>query len=112
MKKSLILIIWLGLTLLISPYSFAEASRVEIKTTKENGYYLTVNNKPFLIKGIIYNPTPICRGYDYEFFNDASKQWLVDGKLMKEAGINCIRIYSTGEDLDKVKAFINEMYNK
>jgi len=112
MKKSLILIIWLGITLFISPYLFAEASRVEIKTTKENGYYLTVNNKPFLIKGIIYNPTPICRGYDYEFFNDASKQWLVDGKLMKEAGINCIRIYSTGEDLDKVKAFINEMYNK
>jgi len=71
-----------------------------------------VNKKPFLVKGVIYNPTPICKGYDYEFFNDSSKQWLIDGKLMKDAGINCVRIYSTGEDLDKVKVFINEMYTR
>ncbi|MCK9615149.1 MAG: glycosyl hydrolase [Candidatus Omnitrophica bacterium] len=112
MKKSLILIICLGLNLFISLSLFAEASKVAIKTTEEGGYYLTVDNKPFLIKGIIYNPTPICKGYDYEFFTDTNKQWLIDGKLMKDAGINCVRIYSTGEDLDKVKAFINEMYTK
>ena len=92
--------------------SSAEPSKVEIKRTDDGGYYLTVDKKPFLIKGVIYNPTPICKGYDYEFFNDSNKQWLIDGKLMKEAGINCVRIYSTGEDLDKVKAFVNEMYTK
>jgi len=100
------------LNLFAQPSSFAEPSKVEIKTTKEGGYYLTVNKKPFLIKGIIYNPTPICKGYDYDFFNDTNKQWLIDGKLMKEAGINCVRIYSTGENLDKVKEFVNEMYTK
>lgn len=112
MKKILSLVICLCLNLFAQPSSFAEPSKVEIKTTKEGGYYLTVDKKPFLIKGIIYNPTPLCKGYDYDFFNDTNKPWLIDGKLMKEAGINCVRIYSTGEDLDKVKQFVNEMYTK
>jgi len=112
MKKILALVICLCLNLFIQLSLSAEPSRVEIKRTDDGGYYLTVNKKPFLVKGVIYNPTPICKGYDYEFFNDNSKQWLIDGKLMKDAGINCVRIYSTGEDLDKVKAFINEMYTK
>lgn len=112
MKKNLILAICLSLNLIIQASLFAEPSKVEVKTTEEGGYYLTVSSKPFLIKGIIYNPTPICEGYDYEVFTDINKPWLVDGKLMKEAGINCVRIYSTGENLDKVKEFINEMYTK
>jgi len=112
MKKILILAICLCSNLFFHSSLFAEPSKIEIKRTDDGGYYLTVNKKPFLIKGVIYNPTPICQGYDYEFFNDKNKQWLVDGKLMKDAGINCIRIYSTGEDIDKVKEFINEMYTK
>lgn len=112
MKKSLSLIICFCLNFVISTSLFAEPSKVKIEPTEEGGYYLTVDNNPFLIKGIIYNPTPICKGYDYEFFIDANKPWLVDGKLMKEAGINCVRIYSTGKDLDKVNEFINEMYTQ
>jgi len=112
MRKILSFATFLSLTLCFQTFLSAEPSKVEIKTVPEGGYYLTVNSKPFLVKGIIYNPTPICKGYDYVFFADKEKQWLVDGKLMKEAGINCVRIYSTGEDLDKVKEFINEMYTK
>ena len=111
MKKNIIILLsCLYFTFFMASAAFAEASKIEIKTTPEKGYYLTVDSKPFLIKGVIYNPTPICKGYDYEFLLDTSKPWLVDGKLMQESGINCVRIYSTGEDLGKVKEFIHDMY--
>ncbi|MCP4653246.1 MAG: hypothetical protein GY858_07680 [Candidatus Omnitrophica bacterium] len=96
--------------LLFNCYAFS--SSVEIKTTKDNGYYLEVDGKPFIMKGVIYNPVPIGKGYDYDFFTDKNKPWLVDGKLMKEMGINCVRLYSAGKDLDAVKSFISDMYEK
>lgn len=113
MKKNIVRIfICAYFSFFLASVALAEPSMIEIKTTPEKGYYLTVDNKPFLIKGVIYNPTPICKGYDYEFLSDTSKPWLVDGKLMQEAGINCVRIYSTGQDLGKVKEFIHDMYEK
>lgn len=87
------------------------ATEVEIKKTEEGGYTLFVEGKPFLIKGVIYNPTPIGKGYDYDLFSDSTKPWILDGKLMKEAGINTVRIYSCrGSDLEKVKQFIRDLY--
>lgn len=88
------------------------ASKIEIVQNKEKGYTLLVDKTPFLIRGVSYSPTPIGQGYKYNFFSDENKPWLVDGKLMKEAGINCVRIYSTGDDLEKVKQFIKDMYEK
>ncbi len=87
------------------------STQVTIKKLEEGGYILRVDGKPFLIKGVIYSPTPICEGYDYDLFSDSKKPWMVDGKLMKEAGINVVRIYScAGSDLEKVKEFIKDMY--
>ncbi len=86
------------------------AGPIVIKATSEGGYTLYVGKEPFLAKGVGYNPTPIGKGYTYDFFQDESKPWLVDGKLMQKAGINCVRIYTTSKDLDKVKLFIREMY--
>jgi hypothetical protein len=86
--------------------------KFEIRLTPKGGYVFYLKGRPFLIKGVSYNPTPIGKSYDYEFFSDPNKPWLVDGKLMKEAGINCIRIYSTGSDLEKVKEFIKDMYER
>lgn len=83
---------------------------IEIRSTEQKGYQLYVNNKPFLIKGVIYHPIPIGEGYTCDFFSDKSKPWMIDGKLMQEAGINCIRIYSSGKDWEKVKQFIGDMY--
>jgi len=87
-------------------------AKIEIKSTKRGGYLLYVDKKPFLVKGVGYSPTPIGKGYTYDFFSDPNKPWLIDGKLMKEAGINCVRIYSPGKDLEKVKEFIKDMYEK
>ena len=95
-----------------SSYVLAEAEKIELKTTEEKGYYLQVAGKPFLAKGMIYNPTPIEEGYLYDLFSDPAKPWLIDGKLMRQLGINCVRIYSAGEDLEKAKVFINDMYKK
>ena len=95
-----------------APKGTASPAKVDIKSTGAGGYLLYVNEKPFLIKGVGYNPTPIGKGYDYDFFSDPNKPWLVDGKLMKQAGINCVRVYSPGNNIEKVKEFISDMYEK
>ncbi|MBD3264763.1 MAG: hypothetical protein GF375_06650 [Candidatus Omnitrophica bacterium] len=92
--------------------SLCRPKRIDVIQLEKGGYVLCLNGKPFFIKGVGYNPTPIGEGYDYNFFADKNKPWLRDGKLMKEAGFNCVRIYSTGEDLGKVKEFIRDMYEK
>jgi beta-galactosidase/beta-glucuronidase len=89
---------------------FSQEKEVKIQQTEAGGYTFLVNGEPFLAKGIIYNPTPIGKGYDYEFPSDSNKPWLIDGKLMKEVGINCVRLYSAGSDLEKTKEFIRTMY--
>ena len=91
----------------------AEVPKIAIETTDEGGYMLLLDGKPTLLKGISYNPTPISKGYDYKFYLDEAKPWLIDGPLMKQLGINCIRIYATDpEHLDEVKQFIADMYEK
>ncbi len=93
-------------------YEYNYPKQVKVESTKEGGYFLTINGQAFFAVGVGYNPTPIGKGYDYNFFADPNKPWLIDGKLMKEAGINCVRIYSTGDDLNKVKEFVRDMYEK
>lgn len=92
--------------------AFGQSQKIKIKTTHEGGYVLYVKGKPFMIKGVSYNPVPIGQGYEYDIFSDENKPWLVDGKLMKESGINCVRIYTTGSDLEKTKEFIRDMHKK
>ncbi len=89
-----------------------EADQVKIESlpTCINGYFLSLEGKPFFVRGVIYNPTPVGEGYDYDFTSDPNKPWLIDGPIMKRMGINCIRIYSVGKDLEKTKDFIRTMY--
>jgi beta-galactosidase/beta-glucuronidase len=91
--------------------SYAKASSVEIEKNEEGGYTLYLDQTPFLAKGVIYNPTPIGKGPGYNFFTHKPKPWMnIDGKLMADMGINAVRIYSPGEDLDAVKEFISDLY--
>lgn len=85
--------------------------RIEVLENKDGGYSLYVNQKPFLIKGVIYNPTPIGEGPGYNFFTQSPKPWeAIDGKLMKQMGVNAVRIYTAYDDLDATREFIRDMY--
>ncbi|MEI8350264.1 MAG: glycoside hydrolase family 2 TIM barrel-domain containing protein [Candidatus Omnitrophota bacterium] len=113
-KKSKLIVIAGSLLLgcLLFFNAFSQVASVVIEATKEGGYCLYIKGKPVFLKGLIYNPTPIGKGYDYDFLADSKKPWLADGKLMKKLGVNCVRIYSVGNDIEKTKEFIRDMYEK
>ena len=66
-----------------------DVNKVKIEKNK-----LNVNGVEYFIKGICYDPVPI--GKKTRNFNTIDK----DLSLMKEAGINTIRVYSPIDDLD------------
>jgi len=85
--------------------------KVFIKKDKDSRYELMVEGKPYIVKGVCYNAVPVGEGLAYDWWSDPNKPWIVDGKLMKEMGINTIRIYSAGENPEAVKNVIRDLYN-
>jgi beta-galactosidase/beta-glucuronidase len=90
----------------------AARPRVYVKKLKESRYQLIVEGKPFIIKGVCYNPIPIGQDYSYAFPTDPNQPWLVDGKLMQEAGINTVRFYKCEKNCPLTKKLINGLYQK
>jgi len=84
--------------------------KVYIKKIKNGHYQLMVGKKPFIVKGVCYSPIPIGEGHEYDWWADPNKPWIKDGKLMKEMGVNCIRIYQPGLDSENVKKVIRDLY--
>ena len=80
--------------LLFSTYSFG--IEVEIKDKK-----LIVDGKPFYMKGICYHPVKI--GKTKRSFETLTK----DLTLIKEAGVNTIRVYEPIDDVD----VLDELHN-
>lgn len=58
-----------------------------------NGRSILVDGEPYLIKGICYHPVPV--GSDDRNFNNLTE----DLALMKEAGINTIRVYEPIQEI-------------
>jgi beta-galactosidase/beta-glucuronidase len=85
--------------------------KVFIKKLKNNHFQLMVDKKPFLIKGACYNPITIGANHEYDWWSDPAKPWMVDGKLMKEMGINTIRLYQTHENKQEVHQVIRDLYD-
>jgi len=83
---------------------------VYINKLKESRYQLIVDRKPYIVKGVCYNPIPIGQNHEYDWWSDPNKPWLADGKLMKEMGVNTVRIYQTGENPEAVKQVIKDLY--
>jgi hypothetical protein len=82
-----------------------------IKKLKQPGRFrLIVEGQPYIVKGVCYNPIPIGKNFEYDWWSDANKPWLVDGKLMQEMGVNTVRIYQVGRDPDKVRQVIRDFY--
>ncbi|MBF0254481.1 MAG: hypothetical protein HQL11_05100, partial [Candidatus Omnitrophica bacterium] len=86
--------------------------QLSMKRTAEGGYSLYLNGKPYMVKGLCYNPVPVGKDYEYDFFSDPSKPWIVDGKLMKSMGANAIRLYRVNHNPQAVKRLIHDMNRK
>ena len=84
---------------------------VYIHKLKNGHYRLMAGGKPFIVKGVCYSPIPIGKNHEYDWWSDPNKPWIVDGKLMKEMGINTIRVYQPGENPEAVKKVIRDLYN-
>lgn len=119
MKKA---VIFLGLALalflvwgLAAPNGFLRYSRVpdvKISRNAETGDRVTVDGKPFVVRGACYSPVPIGKDYEYNFWGDASKPWLEDGKLLHDMGGNTMRFYRLGKNPVEVKKVFDDLYYK
>lgn len=66
--------------------------------------------RPFIVKGVCYNPIPIGKNHEYDWWSDPHKPWITDGKLMREMGVNTVRIYQAGKNAEAVKKVIRDLY--
>ncbi|MFC1509401.1 hypothetical protein ACFL60_06930, partial [Candidatus Omnitrophota bacterium] len=85
---------------------------IYIKTLESGHFQLMVNNKPYIIKGMVYNPVPIGKNHTYDFWQDPKKPHIHDGKLMKDMGVNTIRVYQSSPDSENTKRVIKDFYDK
>jgi len=86
--------------------------KVFIKTLKGGRYQLMVERRSYIVKGVCYNPIPIGKNHEYDWWSDPAKPWLVDGKLMKEMGVNTVRFYQPGQNAEAVKEVIRDLYER
>jgi len=84
--------------------------KVHIQKLKNSRYQLIVDGRPYIVKGVCYNPVPIGKNHEYDWWNDPAKPWITDGKLMQEMGINTIRIYEPAKNPEAVKKVIRDLY--
>jgi hypothetical protein len=98
------------LFLFLLPACQAAKPGVYIQKLKNQHYRLIVNGRPYIVKGVCYSPVPIGKNHEYEWQSDPNKPWLVDGKLMKEMGINTIRLYQASGKPEDIKKVIKDLY--
>ncbi len=96
---------------LLGASSVPKPSKVTVKKFKNSRYELLVNNKNYIVRGVCYNPVPVGENHEYDWWTDLAKPWIADGKLMKEMGVNTIRIYQLSSNPDAVRAVIRDFYN-
>jgi len=71
-----------------------------VQTRKdEGGWRLVVDNRPFEVKGVVWDHTPIGENYTYNLWTKSDDYIMrvldIDMPLMKEMGVNTIRSFST-----------------
>jgi len=97
----------------ISRKPVPKVKKVVLERLLKNGHYrLMVGGEPFLITGVCYQPVQPGYDYTYNWWGDPAKPWLVDGQLMKDAGINTVRIYQPGDNPQEVKQVMNDLFQK
>lgn len=93
-------------------YNAANQKVPVITINKDKGYQLTVNGQPYVVKGVCYSPVPIGKDYEYNWWGDPNKPWLVDGPLMKQMGVNTVRFYRAGKNPTEVRQVLSDLYGK
>ena len=86
---------------ILSFIMISSCTELNTRGVSVEGRKILVNGDPYFIKGICYNP--VAKGHTTRSFTELEK----DLELMKEAGINTIRVYSPIDEvevLDKIHA--------
>jgi len=104
-----VLILLLGISgFLLAKFSSKPGTHIYMNS--KNDYLLMEKGKPFFIRGVCYSPVPLGKSYLYNWWGNSAKPWLQDGKLMKEAGINTVRLYQPGDKPHQVKEVVSDLY--
>ena len=82
-----------------------------VHKNSQGAYVLLSDGKPIVVRGVCYNPIPVGENHLYNWWGDAAKPWMIDGKLMQEAGINAVRFYEPGGKPRQVKGVISDLYD-
>lgn len=108
----LLLCLFVSGCLLIKSAFAPKIAKVSVDRLPNGHFRLLAGREPYLIKGVCYQPIAIGQDYGYDFWGDATKPWLVDGKLMKEMGVNTVRFYQPGRNPQQVRHLIGGLYKK
>jgi len=84
----------------------------EIVPTNNGQQILSVYGRPFVIKGVVYQPIPPGKNWEFDFFKQGKRLADVDGPLIKQMGANVIRFYCLSPDIEAAKQFIRYMYEE
>jgi hypothetical protein len=111
-KQNILYCVLIISSLFLTGMSAKTIPRVYIKQFKNGHYQLIVNKKPYVIKGVCYNPIPLGETHSFDWWSSEYKPWITDGKLMKDMGVNTVRFYQPGENPEAVKAVMNDLYEQ
>lgn len=117
-RKKIVLILllafsFLSISLLFGSPSFVLAkAKINIVKDKNGHYSLVVDSRPFVIKAVCYNPVPIGKNYSFDFWQQNLEVFKKDAQLMREMGVNAIRIYQPGADIKRTKQIVNYFYEE
>lgn len=89
-----------------------KAAKVSINKLPNGHFQLLIRQRPYFVKGVVYQPIPIGEDHSFNFWGDPAKPWIIDGKLMREAGINTARFYQPGQKSEEVKQLIGDLYKR
>ncbi len=81
--------------------AFLACVKPEVNKVVTNGRTIELNGEPYLIKGVCYHPVP--KGSLERSFENLA----ADLELIKDAGINTVRIYSPVDDIKVLDTFNN-----
>ena len=104
--------LFVGGCLLMKSLFAPKIVKVSVNRLPNGHFQLLAGKEPYLIKGVCYQPIAVGQDYGYNFWGYAAKPWLVDGKLMKEMGVNTVRFYQPGKNPQEVKRLIGDLYEK